>query len=293
MNVTTASQIQTFIQRAKRAGVSDEILHARMKPEFPLSDTEKKTESVSSRLFSKFTGHSSREVERKLSELAPEIPRVERERAINASEIEIRVTLTTQTRSKWTRIQELAAHRLRFDTSYRRLIELTTDVTLESLETKKNGPIRNPVGEAPPPPTPPPPTPESTPRRDSTPSRAIPFAIRRTIWRRDQGACRYHDLESGRRCPSRFGLEIDHIIPWSHGGSSHDPANLRLLCRAHHRLVTEKTFGRIPPAVTYTASEKSDSASSSPSRSASDHRRESPASPARKPSSRPGGLRPP
>ncbi|MGZ3698894.1 MAG: HNH endonuclease [Bdellovibrionota bacterium] len=37
----------------------------------------------------------------------------------------------------------------------------------------------------------------------------------------------------GRRCESRYALEIDHILPVAHGGS-HAPENLRVLCRAHN-----------------------------------------------------------
>jgi hypothetical protein len=65
-------------------------------------------------------------------------------------------------------------------------------------------------------------------------SRPIPSRTRREIWQRDEGQCT-HTLSDGTRCPSRFALEIDHIIPWAYGGT-HLPENLRLLCRAHHRV---------------------------------------------------------
>lgn len=66
------------------------------------------------------------------------------------------------------------------------------------------------------------------------PSRSIPVAARREVWRRDRGRCSYVDRHSGRRCGSRFFLEIDHIDPYALGGSA-EPDNLRLLCGAHHR----------------------------------------------------------
>ncbi len=65
-------------------------------------------------------------------------------------------------------------------------------------------------------------------------SRYVQAATRRLVWQRDGGGCR-HSLPSGRLCESRAFLEIDHIVPWSLGGSSLDPANLRLLCRAHNQ----------------------------------------------------------
>ena len=65
-------------------------------------------------------------------------------------------------------------------------------------------------------------------------SRAIPAAVRRQVWQRDGGRCRYVDRETKRRCNSRHLIEIDHILPYALGGGA-DPGNLRLLCGAHHR----------------------------------------------------------
>ena len=66
-------------------------------------------------------------------------------------------------------------------------------------------------------------------------SRYIPTAVRREVWRRDQGCCSYVDRHSGRRCGSRYRLEIDHIVPFALGGGT-ELSNLRLHCEAHHRL---------------------------------------------------------
>ena len=66
-------------------------------------------------------------------------------------------------------------------------------------------------------------------------SRYIPAAVRREVWRRDQGCCSYLDPHSGRRCGSRYRLEIDHIVAFALGGGA-ELGNLRLRCRAHHRL---------------------------------------------------------
>ncbi len=65
-------------------------------------------------------------------------------------------------------------------------------------------------------------------------SRYIPVPVRREVWRRDGGCCSYVDPHSGRRCGSRFLLELDHIVPFALGGGA-EPGNLRLRCRAHHR----------------------------------------------------------
>ena len=64
--------------------------------------------------------------------------------------------------------------------------------------------------------------------------RSIPAAVKREVWRRDQGCCTFVDRDSGRRCGSRFFLEMDHIVPVAVGGGA-EPGNLVLRCAAHHR----------------------------------------------------------
>ncbi len=64
--------------------------------------------------------------------------------------------------------------------------------------------------------------------------RSIPAAVKREVWRRDQSCCTFVDRDSGRRCGSRFFLEMDHIVPVAVGGGA-EPGNLVLRCAAHHR----------------------------------------------------------
>ena len=61
--------------------------------------------------------------------------------------------------------------------------------------------------------------------------RAIPAAVRRLVWQRDQGRCCYRDPISDRRCTSAHLLQLDHLLPVAQGGGA-DPENLRLLCEA-------------------------------------------------------------
>ena len=55
----------------------------------------------------------------------------------------------------------------------------------------------------------------SAPKAGARASRAVPAAAKREIWQRDGGRCRYIDPRSGRRCPSRYLLQIDHMFPYS------------------------------------------------------------------------------
>jgi len=63
----------------------------------------------------------------------------------------------------------------------------------------------------------------ATPRRTlgGTDTRAanrhVPAAVRRAVFRRDGGQCRFVDRQ-GRRCPARSGLELHHRHPYACGG---------------------------------------------------------------------------
>ncbi len=66
-------------------------------------------------------------------------------------------------------------------------------------------------------------------------TRAIPKALRRTLWHRD-GGCRFPG------CGRRRRVDGHHIVHWTDGGPT-QLHNLVLLCRRHHGLVHEGRFG--------------------------------------------------
>ncbi len=73
-------------------------------------------------------------------------------------------------------------------------------------------------------------------------TRVIPVAVRREVWRKEHEGCAYLSRVTGKRCASRHRLQVDHIRPYSLGGSSRDSKNLRLLCAVHNRVAWE-VFG--------------------------------------------------
>jgi hypothetical protein len=58
--------------------------------------------------------------------------------------------------------------------------------------------------------------------------RLIPSWVKLEVWKRDKGRCAYPS------CGATSGLHFDHIIPYSRGGSSKNPANIQILCGRHN-----------------------------------------------------------
>jgi len=56
--------------------------------------------------------------------------------------------------------------------------------------------------------------------------RIIPSWVKQEVWKRDKGMCVL--------CGSVSFLHFDHVIPYSRGGSSKEPKNIRILCRKHN-----------------------------------------------------------
>lgn len=67
----------------------------------------------------------------------------------------------------------------------------------------------------------------------------VPPAQRRRLLISAGYQCEFLSPITGKRCEARTHLDIDHIIPLSKGGS-HTPANWRVLCASHNRIVRNK-----------------------------------------------------
>jgi len=73
-------------------------------------------------------------------------------------------------------------------------------------------------------------------------TRQIPAAVKRAVYERDGGRCRYED-EQGRRCTARQGLAFHHRHPFGHGGD-HSVANVSLVCQSHDGYLADVDLGR-------------------------------------------------
>lgn len=88
-----------------------------------------------------------------------------------------------------------------------------------------------------------PPIRAKAPRPRKQPSgRWIPEWVKAAVRKRDGDRCAYV-APDGRRCECRDFMEFDQIVPWSLGGRSDDPANIRQLCRPHNQRLAYKKFG--------------------------------------------------
>ena len=70
----------------------------------------------------------------------------------------------------------------------------------------------------------------------------VSAGLRRQVWERDQGRCAWVGPD-GKRCGSRWQVEVDHIDAAARGGKA-TLDRLRLLCAAHNLLYAEETYGR-------------------------------------------------
>jgi len=73
-------------------------------------------------------------------------------------------------------------------------------------------------------------------------SRYLPRDLRRRVYERDQGRCRFVG-PAGNRCRAREYLEFHHVIPFARGGAP-TVENIELRCRAHNAFEAERDYGR-------------------------------------------------
>jgi hypothetical protein len=185
------------------------------------------------------SGLSTRECERKLLALSPTsaLPK-EKERVISEEFTQIQFVADRELLEKLERLKGLLAHR-NFEGGYTRLFHQLADLALKKLDPTQNSSKQNSLTQITP-------TPNESERQiresektSSGTGRHIPIGVKRIVFERDDGRCKYRDKKTGRVCDSQHAIEYDHITPLCMGGDS-SAANLRLLCSAHHRMESLK-----------------------------------------------------
>ena len=84
-------------------------------------------------------------------------------------------------------------------------------------------------------------------------SRHIPNAVKRAVWRRDEGQCAFV-AATGRRCGERSFLEFHHVQPYAMQGPT-TIDNIALRCRRHNQYEAELVFGPRDPSTVRETSE--------------------------------------
>lgn len=159
----------------------------------------------------------------------PEEPRAERVLPLSPQRYKVQFTASATLRDKLERLQAMMRD-ARQDARLEAVIEAAVEEKLARLEARRRGATSKPRAGAP----------SSDGRPPS--GRYIKAALRRVVWARDEGRCRFVD-EDGRRCTARRGLEIHHVHPFAMGGD-HGDRNLRLYCGTHNRYAAETDYGR-------------------------------------------------
>jgi hypothetical protein len=127
----------------------------------------------------------------------------------------LRVTLSASTHEKLRRAQDLLRHTIP-NGDLEAVVDRALTLLVEDLERRRFAAVCTP----------------RPPRYAPPGSRHIPAAVRRAVWRRDDGQCAFVGRRG--RCTERGFLEFHHVRPFAAGGAS-TADNLQLRCRAHNQ----------------------------------------------------------
>jgi hypothetical protein len=170
-----------------------------------------------------------------LFEISPEALPKERERIVSAQEErELKIVVSAELYEKLQHLKGLLAHALP-DATYAELLDRMADETLQAIEKKKGISCDA----------------EATATAALEHERlhpltagvrvALPAVIERAVWARGKGRCEV--VHGGKRCVSRYLIQIDHIIPLAVGGSN-EFVNLRLACWACNQQQALEKLGK-------------------------------------------------
>lgn len=195
-------------------------------------------------------GKSFREMERELAERAS-VPIVPREKVREIPQgTQIQFTASAKLMEDLEKLRGLLAH-TDPHLSYSELIEKLAEIALTKLdparkkERKAQVEAEKAQSSLPPPHLQSPPAlvvPGAPRSQNPIRTRYVPAAVKREIWKRDQGRCVYQDPKTGRTCHSTFALQIDHCHDFARGGSS-TAENLRLYCSQHNARHAIASYG--------------------------------------------------
>jgi len=148
---------------------------------------------------------------------------------ISASDYRLQVTITAETHDKLRRARDLLRHTIP-DGSIAAILDRALTLLLADVEKRRCAAAIRPR--------------QCLEAGAST--RHIPAAVKREVWRRDEGRCAF--IGGTRRCTETAFLEFHHVVPYADGGAA-TVRNIELRCRAHNQYEAVLFFGEGSDAV--------------------------------------------
>lgn len=221
VNLTTLAKVQTYFKAEKKEGKAV-------------------PQVAKTQLIQSLENKSTREVEKALFELRPEMVQEEKVRVISKEHTELKVVLYESLKEQLDQIKDLLSHKYP-NMNYMDLIRYLAESELQKLDPAlKSKKLQNEKKNISP-------AQKSSQglgqiKSDKAPAigqRKATFArkvnVKHYVWMRDRGQCTYKNHQTGQVCGTRKFLEYDHIKPFAFGEES-TAENLRLLCRNHNQL---------------------------------------------------------
>lgn len=143
--------------------------------------------------------------------------------AVAAEQYRLHLTISRQARDTLRQVQALIGHQVP-DANPAVIVERALSLLLEKLLQERAALTARPRAAS---------------ARTSR-SRHIPAAVRREVWKRDEGRCAFVGRQG--RCREQTRVEYHHVVPYAAGGQN-TPANIELRCRAHNVYEAEAYFG--------------------------------------------------
>ena len=162
---------------------------------------------------------------REIEEVAARLARRNLLVAVAAEQYRLHLTISRETRDKLRQVQSLLSHQLP-DGNPAVIFDQALALLLEKLERERTAATTRPR-----------PQPEA---QELSRSRHIPAAVKRDVWKRDEGRCAFVGRQG--RCAERSFLEFHHIEPFAAGGKT-TVTNIELRCRAHNAYEASLYFG--------------------------------------------------
>ncbi len=167
--------------------------------------------------------NASHKSKREIEEVAAAMARRNVLVAVAAEQYRLHLTISREARDTLRQVQALLSHQVR-DCNPAVVVEHALSVLLAKLQKERTGATSRPRSAKP----------------SAAHSRYISAAVRREVWKRDEGRCAFVGRQG--RCREHDRLELHHVVPFAAGGKK-TAENIELRCRAHNVYEAEVYFG--------------------------------------------------